>query len=118
VLAATGSMAILARLRELKVAIDSNAKSLEIKLSKLLLGRGDAAIGFEIEGRQLMARPEYAGKVEMLGLPLAEEAYYLAVSRDYYKRNRDAVEKMWRVIGRLGASAQFQPGMAAPSSAP
>ena len=106
VLVAAGSVAIQSTLNKAGVPMDDNAKSLDINFAKMLAGRGELAAGFEEEGRQLLRLPRYAGRIEMLRQPLLERSYYLAISRDYYKRNGPAVERMWNAIGRLNQSAK------------
>jgi len=90
------------------VPIDQQGRSMAINFAKLLAGRGDAVGGFESEGRALMAQPAFAGKIEMLPLPLVEATYYMVVSKPYYARNSAAVERMWQQIGSLNKAAEAQ----------
>jgi polar amino acid transport system substrate-binding protein len=106
VLVPAGSIAFSEALRAAGAPMDENGKSLEVNLAKMMAGRGDVAAGFEEEGAALMALPEFAGKVEMLPLPLYEQDFYLAVSKPYYRQHRARVEKMWNAMGRLNQAAR------------
>ena len=81
--------------------MDEQGRSLHANLSKLLAGRGDAAVGVWDEGERLLALPEFAGKIEMLALPVYEQAYFLVVTKAFYAEHGPAVETMWDTIGRL-----------------
>ncbi|SHG34699.1 hypothetical protein [Massilia sp. CF038] len=108
VLVPFGSLVLSEVLRARQVPFDQEGRSLAINFAKMLAGRGDAAAGFEAEGLQLMAQPPFAGKIEMLPLPLFEQTYYLGVSKDYYARHGVAVERLWDAIGRLNKAAEAQ----------
>jgi polar amino acid transport system substrate-binding protein len=108
VLVPTSRLRLLELVAATGAPIDANALSLQRNFDKLLAGRGDASAGFEGEGLVLLALPQYAGKIEMLPLPLGEEAYYLVVARSFYDAHRDQVEAMWNEIGRLKALPEFQ----------
>lgn len=104
VLVPYGSTLLPSAMRALKVPFDQEGRSLAINFAKMLAGRGDAAAGFEAEGMLLLAQPAFAGKIEVIALPLFEQTYYLGVTKTYYARNRVAVERMWDAIGRLNVT--------------
>lgn len=95
------------KLKALGVAADSSAKNAEANLAKLLAGRGDALVGFEVAVAPLLAQPRFAGKVEALPAPFFVEDYYLGVGPAVYARFRDKVEAMWQAIARLKASPEY-----------
>lgn len=108
VLVPHGSLMLPAMMRAHNVPFDQEGRSLAINFAKMLAGRGDAAAGFEAEGRLLLAQPAFAGKIEALPQPLFEQTYYLAVTKVYYERNQAAVERLWDAIGRLNKAAEAQ----------
>lgn len=108
VLVNAGSLPMIDTLKSLQVAADANGKSLPVNLAKMLAGRGDAAIGFEGEGMELLELPDFKGRVEMLPIPLVETDYFMAVSRSFYDANPRAVETMWDAVGRLHQAAKAQ----------
>lgn len=95
------------RLRALGVAADNSAKNAEANLAKLVAGRGDAVISFEVAATPLLHQPRFAGKVEALPAPFFAENYYFGVSREVYARFHDKVEAMWQAIARLKPSAEY-----------
>ena len=101
VLAPSGSLGMAEALRRIGAPMDERGRSLQANLAKLLAGRGDAAVGVWDEGKALLERPEFAGKIEMLPLPLHEQAYYLVVTRAFYDEHPTQVEIMWNKIGQL-----------------
>ncbi|WP_426104158.1 hypothetical protein [Massilia sp. TSP1-1-2] len=101
VLVPSGSLAMIDVLRKIGAPMDEQGRSLHANLSKLLAGRGDAAVGVWDEGERLLALPEFAGKIEMLALPVYEQAYFLVVTKAFYAEHGPAVETMWDTIGRL-----------------
>ncbi len=106
VLVPSGSLAMIDVLRKAGAPMDEQGRSLQANLSKLLAGRGDAAVGVWDEGERLLALPEFAGKIEMLPLPVFEQAYFLIVTKAFYAENGPAVETMWNTIGRLNQTAR------------
>ncbi|MES2016520.1 MAG: hypothetical protein V4484_08485 [Pseudomonadota bacterium] len=106
VLISNGAILTRNALAKLKVAIDQNGQSSEVNFTKLVAGRGDVAAAFDFEGGRLMQLPRFAGKIEMLPLPLFEQTYYLAVTKRFQSRNQAAVETMWNAIGRLNQAAK------------
>ena len=101
VLVPSGSLAMIDVLRKLGAPMDEQGRSLHANLSKLMAGRGDAAVGVWDEGVHLLTLPEFAGKVEMLPIPMFEQPYFLAVTKAYYAQHGPKVEVMWNTIGRL-----------------
>ncbi len=105
VLISAGAVAMRERVLATGAPLDEHGRSLAVNFSKLLAGRGDAAIGWEHEGRLLMEDARFAGKVGMQALPLgAGIDYYLAVGHGYYRRNAAQVERLWDAIGRRRAA--------------
>jgi polar amino acid transport system substrate-binding protein len=101
VLVPSGSLAMIDVLRKIGAPMDEQGRSLHANLSKLMAGRGDAAVGVWDEGVHLLTLPEFAGKIEMLPLPVFEQSYFLVVTKAYYAEHGPAVEAMWNTIGRL-----------------
>ena len=101
VLVPSGSLAMIDVLRKIGAPMDEQGRSLQANLSKLVAGRGDAAVGVWDEGVNLLTLPEFAGKIEMLPLPVFEQAYFLVVTKAYYAQHGPRVEAMWNTIGRL-----------------
>lgn len=101
VLVPSGSLAMIDVLRKIGAPMDEQGRSLRANLSKLVAGRGDAAVGVWEEGVPLLTLPEFAGKIEMLPLPVHEQAYFLVVTKTFYAEHTGAVEAMWNKIGRL-----------------
>lgn len=95
------------RLKTLGVAADNNGKNAEANLSKLLAGRGDAVVTFEVGAAALLRQARFAGKVEALPVPFFVEHYYLGVNRAVYARHPDKVEAMWQAIARLRQSGEY-----------
>jgi polar amino acid transport system substrate-binding protein len=95
------------RLRALGVTADSRGKNAEANLAKLLAGRGDAVVTFEVAAASLLGDPRFAGKVEALPTPFFVENYYLGISPPVYTRHRDKVEAMWQAIARLRHSPEY-----------
>lgn len=102
VLVSYGSVMIGDRLAALRQASDAAGKDLGINFLKLLAGRGDVALGWEQDGLALMNKPEFAGKVEALPRPFAEERFYLGLAKRFCQANPEAAEKLWAAIGRIG----------------
>lgn len=96
-----------ARLAALHVTVDETGKDLAINFSKLIAGRGDLVVALEYDGQQMMKRPEFQGRVEMLPVPLAEVPYYFAFSKDYYEHHQDLVEKFWDQAAQLKSSQEY-----------
>jgi polar amino acid transport system substrate-binding protein len=110
VLVPSGSLAMIDVLRKIGAPMDEQGRSLQANLSKLVAGRGDAAVGVWDEGVHLLTLPEFAGKIEMLPLPVHEQAYFLVVTKAFYAEHGPAVEEMWDVIGREGQTpASYKP---------
>ncbi|MDC8758619.1 hypothetical protein [Janthinobacterium fluminis] len=107
VLVAYGSVLIGDRLAALRQPSDTTGKNLDVVFAKLLAGRGDVALGWEQDGLNLMGKPEFAGKVEALSLPFAEEWFYLGLSKRFYQQYPGVAEQLWAAIGRLRNSPLY-----------
>lgn len=108
VLVRFGSVLIVDKLAALGVRIDDSGKTLGANFSKLLAGRADIAVGLETAGQELMALPEFAGKIEALPEPFTDEAYYLGLSKTFYQANPQLSERLWDAIARQRRSAAYQ----------
>lgn len=107
VLVGYGSVMMIDRLTAMGQGIDAESRSLDATFAKLMAGRGDVALGWEVDGRALLAKPGFAGKVEALAPPFAEELYYLGLSKRFYQSEGDAAERLWNAIGRIKQSAPY-----------
>lgn len=101
VLVAYGSVLIGDRLASLRQTSDTTGKNLEVNFTKLLAGRGDVVLGWEQDGLALMATPAFAGKVEALPQPFAEEQFYLGLSKRFCQDHPEAAAQLWAAIGRI-----------------
>ncbi|MES2150792.1 MAG: hypothetical protein V4508_13500 [Pseudomonadota bacterium] len=108
VLVSFGSVLVTERLTASRVPFDDNGKSTAVNLTKLMARRGDLLVGYEHDVEALLARPEFAGKVEALPIPFSDEICYLTVTPAFYRANRAQVERMWDAIGRLRKQARAQ----------
>jgi len=106
VLVPSGSLMIPPFLKALGAPMDVSGQSMAINFVKLMAGRSDSLAGLEDEGERLLRDPRFAGKIEVLPLPLFEQTYYFAISRDFRARHGPAVEAMWDAIGRLNQAAK------------
>ncbi|MES2126121.1 MAG: hypothetical protein V4463_02525 [Pseudomonadota bacterium] len=95
-------------LKSLKIPIDSGGKTMAINLDKLLAKRGEVVVGLESSARVLMEQAPYAGKFEMLPIPVHTVTHYLAFSRVYYEAYSDDVERLWNAIVDTKRSPEFE----------
>jgi polar amino acid transport system substrate-binding protein len=58
-------------------------------------------LGWEQDGLALMAMPAFAGKVEALPQPFAEEQFYLGLSKRFCQDHPEAAVQLWAAIGRI-----------------
>ncbi len=107
-LVAAGGVAMNLALTAAHARVDQSGRSLQVNFARMLAGRGDIAAGFEEEGMRLLRLPEFAGKVDVLPVPLFEQAYFMVVTKPYYAQHGPAVERMWDAIGRLNQPAKTQ----------
>jgi polar amino acid transport system substrate-binding protein len=101
VLVSYGSVMIGDRLGAIQQPSDTTGKNLAVNFTKLAAGRGDVALGWENDGLALLDKPEFAGKVEPLAPPFAEEMFYLGLSKRFVLANPAAAEQLWAAIGRI-----------------
>ncbi len=101
VLVSYGSVMIGDRLGAIQQPSDATGKNLAVNFTKLAAGRGDVALGWENDGLALLDKPEFAGKVEPLALPFAEEMFYLGLSKRFVQANPAVAEQLWAAIGRI-----------------
>lgn len=107
VLIGTAFVSIADRLRQLGADVDDHASVPAQNLEKLLAGRGDALVAIDTDMEQLLRQPRYAGTVEALPAPFAENHHYLIVTPAYYQANQAAVEALWDAIGTVRVSAAY-----------
>lgn len=108
VLVQFGAVLMLDRLAAIGAPIDDSGKTIGANFAKLLAGRGELTVGSEYSGRALMARPEFAGKIEALPIPFTDEPYYLGLSRRFQEEHPQAVERLWEAIARIRRTAAYQ----------
>ena len=96
--------------------VDDNSRSLESLAHRLVTGRIDLIAGSSESLRRLCAGP-YAGKMEVLATVLDEEHYYLAFSKPFYARHRDAVEALWSAMQHISVSTDYLNRIAAAATA-
>ncbi len=89
------------RLSDLKVEFDNGARSNAANFDKLLAGRGELAVMNRNDGRQLLEDPRFAGKIEALPINFSEEAFFLVLSRAFYRKAPQQAETIWNEIGKL-----------------
>jgi hypothetical protein len=108
VLIARGGLMVMARLRAAGIEFDDGGRDIDANFAKLLAGRGDLALGFEGEGRVLLARAPYAGKLEALAVPFLEENYFLCLSHQFHDADPARAQALWDAIPKAAASAEYQ----------
>ncbi|MES2163112.1 MAG: hypothetical protein V4476_18300 [Pseudomonadota bacterium] len=96
------------RLKALEIGMDNSGKTMEANFVKMLAGRSDVAVGTEYHGRELLALPRYAGKIEELPVPFTDAPYFLGTSHRFYQANPQLVEQLWDAIGRIRRTPAFQ----------
>ena len=114
VLSQYGSLVIPDRLKSLQVPMDDHGKSMEANFQKMLAGRGDIVIGTEAEGRQLVRKPQYAGKIEALPATFSNATYYLSLSKRFIAQHGDVAQRLWDAIGRARLTPQYLEATRAP----
>lgn len=108
VLVPFGMVMLHDHLKSLEVAIDNSGKTMETNFAKMLAGRADVAVGTEYHGRELLALPQFAGKIEELPQPFTDAPYFLVTSRRFYDANPQLMEKLWDTIGRIRRTPAYQ----------
>ncbi|WP_035057518.1 substrate-binding periplasmic protein [Andreprevotia chitinilytica] len=98
--------------RQLGVKYDDGAKDLRRNFQKLLGNRGDVAIAYLNEGRNLQADPAFRGKIEMLPEPLFSTYYYLSFSRQFFAKSPAVVQRMWTAIKQTRESDDYKVAIA------
>ena len=108
VLVPFGMVMLQDQLKALDIAIDNSGKTMETNFTKILAGRADVAVGTEYHGRELLAQPQFAGRIEELPVPFTEAPYFLVTSRHFYEANPQLMEKLWDAIGRIRRTPAYQ----------
>jgi len=101
VIVPAGSVMLLDRIAAMKLPVDAGAKTLDAGFAKLLRGRADVVLGWEGVAAPLLARPPFAGELEALPQPFADEHYHLTFTHQFYRDNKQLAERLWQVIARL-----------------
>lgn len=107
VLVAYGSVLIGDRLAALGQPSDTTGKNLEVSFTKLVAGRGDVALGWEQDGLALMGQPAFAGKVEALAQPFAEEQFHLGLSKRFCREHPETAMQLWAAVARVKNSPAY-----------
>lgn len=108
VLSLQGVVLMRERLREFGIAMDDGGTDLATNFAKLLARRGDLALGYDNDGQALMARAPFAGKIEALPVPFAQEYHYLCLSRQFSDANPERAAALWNAIPKVAASAEYR----------
>ena len=99
----SGMLGVAGIVHKLGVQTDLQAKSVEQNFAKLLARRGDVAIAYENDGRELLRQARFAGHIDMAPAPLRDIHYYMIVTQRAYDNERVMVDAMWQAIGTLNA---------------
>ncbi|MBA5603806.1 hypothetical protein H3H36_00320 [Duganella sp. FT3S] len=108
VLSSRGAVMMRERLRALGLETDDGAADLETNFAKLLVRRGDVALGYENDGQKLLARAPFAGKIEALPVAFAQAYHYLCLSHQFHDANPAQAAALWSAIARTAASAEYR----------
>lgn len=83
------------------VAIEGTARGPVELASMLLAGRGNLAADSEARVLEVMAKPEFAGRLEMLAKPLGERVSMLVIAPHLYEQYPQRIEGVWDEYARL-----------------
>lgn len=95
-------------LQAIGVASDGGASDNEQNARKILAGRAEVMAIYLGDAASLMARPEFAGKLEPLAPPLGDSEYYLAFNLQYYAAHRDMIEQFWDELRTVRHSPNYR----------
>jgi hypothetical protein len=104
-----GDYEIAARLEALGIPDNDEYRSDENILKALLAGRANVAVLFPNAARRAAESLEYQGKVEVMTPPFGRIFYYIAFAKPVYEANREAIERLWRIVAEMRAGA-IDPG--------
>jgi polar amino acid transport system substrate-binding protein len=103
----SGFVAVVEKLRQLGMATDDGAKSLEQNLIKLDTGRVDAFVAMDLETSRLVAG-RFAGRIEALEKPFDETVLYLMISKAFQARHPEVTDAYWQAIKVYRNSAEYR----------
>ncbi|MCG2586253.1 hypothetical protein [Massilia sp. TS11] len=112
VLAMAGTLTPGAVARAHGLPFDNAAPSVEQNLEKLLAGRGSLFLVVEPHVLPFMARPQFAGKLEIIDKPVVEQRMYIALTRRFYARYPQQAEHFWAAAARLAHGPQYREALA------
>lgn len=95
-------------LLRLGVQYDESGRDTETNFSKLLAGRGALAVALEEDGKSQLLKPQFAGKIEMLAVPLAQVHYFFAFSLHFYRSQPKFVETFWNELKLTRESEDYR----------
>lgn len=83
-------------------AVDADANKTTNNFQKLISGRVEALAALTLNGDNIMANnPDFAAKVKVLTIPLADKPYYLMFSKQFYAQDKALAEKIWNKAAEL-----------------
>lgn len=97
--AAGGSQLIVNRLKSLGAQIVRSDTGTQM-FGMLAMHRVDAAVTLDAMADRLLREQGYT-RIEKMVPPLVVEEFYVPVSKGFYARNRDLVERFWQALGDL-----------------
>lgn len=107
VLYPAGIVAVKEALAALAVHGDDGTALEEQTLHKLIARKADVAIIYDWTARQLLDRPYFQGKLEILPLPFVSRSCFLALNRAFYDANTSFAEAVWDDLKRLRATPEW-----------
>lgn len=103
----SGFSYVIDRLTQLGVPYDDGAKSLEPNFAKLVAGRVDGVVAM-MEEADALAASRYPGQIESTSKVFEQTPVYLLVSRQYYRRHPELVERYWEALRSYRASYAYR----------
>lgn len=103
----SGFIYVIERFKQLGAAYDDGAKALEPNFAKLAAGRVEGVVGMMEEADQLLAR-QYPGQIERTRHVFEQTPIYLMVSRQFYDRNPQLVERYWQALRSYRSSDDYR----------
>lgn len=95
------------------VRVDDGTRLAEAILTKLVLGRIDAAALQTQQAEHLIRKnPEWAERLERLEPPLVAKPYFLLLSRALVARDAALAERIWDAVAAVRESAPYQQAVA------
>jgi polar amino acid transport system substrate-binding protein len=97
------------QLASMKIHVDDGSVTLHELLTKVVLGRVDAAAVLEGEVRHLLkTEPALAEKLELLPIPVVEKPYFLLLSHQLVATRPAFAERLWQSIEFTRKSAAYR----------